>query len=122
MTKTMNLRKNYVSLATTASKLFFVINEFGLINNMYQFSLESYIQLFQRTIDNYINKGAAVNDSLNDKLNSISEKHKEEIYKYACRGLFENDKLLLSIQMAVRLSSDVNIEEFNFFLRGSDSS
>lgn len=117
----MNLRKNYVSLATTASKLFFVINEFGLINNMYQFSLESYIQLFQRTIDNYINKGAVVNDSLNDKLNSISEKHKEEIYKYACRGLFESDKLLLSIQMAVRLSSEINHEEFNFFLRGSES-
>lgn len=62
----------------------------------------------------------AANDSLNDKLLHISEKHKEEIYKYACRGLFENDKLLLSIQMAVRLSSEINLEEFGFFLRGSE--
>lgn len=120
MRKTLAARNNYISLAKTASKLFFIINDFSLINNMYQFSLESYIALFQRTIDGYLSKSTAVNDSLNDKLENISTKHKLEVYNYTCRGLFENDKLLLSFQMAVRLKQDIDQDEYNFFLRGSD--
>lgn len=58
---------------------------------------------------------------MNDKLHHISETHKEELYRYATRGLFEQDKLLLSMQMAVALNeSSIDMEEFNFFLRGSD--
>jgi dynein heavy chain len=45
----------------------------------------------------YLNKSTAVNDSLGDKLIHIANMHKLEVYKYACRGLFEKDKLLLSI-------------------------
>lgn len=97
MRKTLAARQNYVSLARTASKLFFVVNDFSLINNMYQFSIESYITLFGKVIDTYQNKATAVNDSLAEKLNAISANHKEEVYKFACRGLFEQDKLLLSI-------------------------
>ncbi len=120
MRKTLAARSNYVSLARIASKLFFVVNDFQLINNMYQFSLESYTTLFGRVIESYQAKATAVNDSLADKLLAISTIHKAEVYKYACRGLFEQDKLLLSIMMAVRLSSDIDPEEWSFFLRGGD--
>lgn len=122
MRKTQAARNNYVLLARTAAKLFFVINEFSQVNNMYQFALDSYIQLFGRVIDAYQSKATAVNDSLADKLKAISDNHILEVYKYACRGLFESDKLLLSIQMAVRLTDvDKNeSEEWNFFLRGGD--
>jgi dynein heavy chain len=97
MKKTLDARNNYVGLARIASKLFFVINAFALIDNMYQFALESYIHLFSNTIMMYLNKSTAVNDSLGDKLIHIANMHKLEVYKYACRGLFEKDKLLLSI-------------------------
>lgn len=43
MRKALNARNSYTSLAATASRLFFIINDFSLIDNMYQFSLESYI-------------------------------------------------------------------------------
>jgi len=39
----------------------------------------------------------------------------------ACRGLFERHKLLLSLQMCVRIlqsASQVNGEEWQFFLKG----
>jgi dynein heavy chain len=55
---------------------------------------------------------------LDDKLDAISERHKQEVYKYCCRGLFEKDKLLLSLSMAVNLSSDIDATEYEFFLRG----
>ena len=45
--KKINLaRENYKKLAKVASKLFFIINDFALIDSMYQFSLDSYIGLF----------------------------------------------------------------------------
>jgi len=75
MKKTLTARGQYVSLARTASKLFFVVNDFSLINTMYQFSLESYITLFGRVIDTYQNKATAVTENLGDKLVQISSLH-----------------------------------------------
>lgn len=36
-------------------------------------------------------------DSLQEKLDSIGEKHKYEVFRFCCRGLFEKDKLLLGL-------------------------
>lgn len=119
MRKTLAARNSYVSLAKLAAKLYFVINDFCLIDHMYQFSLQQYTDLFEKVIVTYQGKAQAVNDNLQDKLNNISVICKEEVYKYACRGLFEQDKLLLSLQMAVKLS-EVDHDEWNFFLRGAD--
>jgi dynein heavy chain len=116
--KKINLaRENYRKLAKIASKLFFIINDFALIESMYQFSLDAYIGLFQKTIKEYIEK-PGLNDSLNEKLDAIADKLKTGIYRYACRGLFEKDKLLLGFMMTVRLK-EIDLEEYSYFLKGS---
>lgn len=102
MKKILTARENYKKLAKIASKLFFIINDFSLIDTMYQFSLDAYIGLFSKTIKEYIEK-PGLNDSLNEKLDAIAEKLKTGIFRYACRGLFEKDKLLLGFMMTVRL-------------------
>jgi dynein heavy chain len=51
-------------------------------------------------------------------LETIGKNHKINFYNYACRGLFEKDKQLLSLQMAVKLSTDIDKKEYEFFLRG----
>jgi len=51
----------------------------------------------------------------------IMKVHKLNVYNNACRSLFERHKLLLSLQMLVRLlmSEDkIAREEYDFFLRG----
>lgn len=56
-----------------------------------------------------------------DKNDTILKVHKLNVYNAACRSLFEKDKLLLSLQMYVKLQlSDgkMNPEEYDFFLRG----
>jgi dynein heavy chain len=58
-----------------------------------------------------------LNDSLNEKLDAIADKLKTGIYRYACRGLFEKDKLLLGFMMTVRLK-EIDQEEYSFFLKG----
>lgn len=50
MKKIYAARENYRKLAKIASKLFFIINDFALIEPMYQFALDSYIFLFEKTI------------------------------------------------------------------------
>lgn len=67
-----------------------------------------------------------VPDSRQDKLDNIEREHKRNIYNYACRSLFQKDKLLFSMQMAVRLAQleedeerKINQDEYDFFLRGA---
>jgi dynein heavy chain len=63
MKKIIAARENYRKLAKTASKLFFIINDFSLIEPMYQFALDAYISLFEKIIKEYIEK-PGLNDSL----------------------------------------------------------
>lgn len=47
--------------------------------------------------------------------------HVLAVYRQACRSLFEKHKLLLSLQMCVKLKmsdGEINEDEWNFFLRG----
>jgi len=108
MRKTLAARENYRKLAHTASKIFFIVNAFSLLEHMYQMALDAYINLFAQNILKYLEKNPALSDTLDDKLAAISERHKQEVYKYCCRGLFEKDKLLLSFSMAVNLSDDID--------------
>jgi len=50
MKKNLNLRENYRPCAAKASALFFVLAGLVIIDPMYQFSLESYIELFKESI------------------------------------------------------------------------
>lgn len=118
MCKIQSARENYRSLAKLGSQLYFIINDFSLLDNMYQFSLENYIILFSNNIQAYLAQHPGLSDQLKDKLKEIEKRHKESVYTYACRGLFEKDKQLLSLQMAVKLSETIDMQEYEFFLRG----
>lgn len=63
MKKINAARENYRKLAKIASKLFFIINDFSLIEPMYQFALDAYIGLFEKTIKEYLDK-PGLNDAL----------------------------------------------------------
>lgn len=83
---------------------------------MYQFSLDAYNSLFLLSIQN-----SPKSDSLPDRIKALNDYHTYAVYKYTARGLFERHKLLLSLQMCVRIlqaAGQVNAEEWQFFLRG----
>ena len=44
-------RENYRTVATRGSVLYFVIAEIGLINSMYQYSLEFFMRLFKLRLE-----------------------------------------------------------------------
>ncbi|XP_072006034.1 dynein axonemal heavy chain 2 [Engystomops pustulosus] len=109
-------REAYRSCAQRASLLFFVLNDLGRIDPMYQFSLDSYIDLFNMSIDK--SKRSA---NLEERITNLNEYHTYAVYRYTCRALFERHKLLFSFQMCAKIlevAGKLNMDEYNFFLRG----
>ncbi|CAB4033595.1 dynein heavy chain 2, axonemal-like [Paramuricea clavata] len=109
-------REGYRPCAQRASILFFVLNDMGRIDPMYQFSLDSYISLFNLSIEK-----SQRSPQLEIRIHNLNEYHTYSVYKFTCRGLFERHKLLFSFQMCAKIleaAGKVNMDEYNFFLRG----
>lgn len=83
---------------------------------MYQFSLDAYSSLFHLSLGD-----SPKPEALADRIKALNDYHTYAVYKYAARGLFEQHKLLLSLQICARIlqaSGQVNAEEWLFFLQG----
>ncbi|KAG4103981.1 dynein heavy chain and region D6 of dynein motor-domain-containing protein [Neocallimastix lanati (nom. inval.)] len=109
-------REGYRPCAQRASILFFVLNDLSTIDPMYQFSLDSYIDLF----DNSITKSEQ-NEDLVERINNLNEYHTYAVYKSTCRGLFEEHKLLFALHITVKIllsAGKINEEEYSFLLHG----
>ncbi|XP_048221841.1 dynein axonemal heavy chain 2 isoform X1 [Perognathus longimembris pacificus] len=109
-------REAYRPCAQRASVLFFVLNDMGRIDPMYQFSLDAYISLFILSIDK-----SHRSTKLKDRIDYLNDYHTYAVYRYTCRTLFERHKLLFSFHMCAKIletSGKLNMDEYNFFLRG----
>ncbi|XP_026578292.1 dynein heavy chain 2, axonemal [Pseudonaja textilis] len=109
-------REAYRPCAQRASILFFVLNDMGRIDPMYQFSLDAYIDLFNLSIHK-----SHRSHKLDERIRHLNEYHTYAVYRYTCRGLFERHKLLFSFQMCAKIlemSGTLKMDEYNFFLRG----
>lgn len=115
MRKINDTRELYRTCGRQASILFFVLNDLVKIDPMYQFSLDWYKDLFKRSIEE------SREQFFQDRYKSINKYHTLLVYKQACRSLFEKHKILLSMQMCIKMQMAegiINEEEWNFFLRG----
>lgn len=90
--KVDDTREQYRHCGRQASILYFVLNDLNKINSMYQFSLDWYKELFDRSIKDVESQAIG-----GDKIEAITEWHKKKVYKEACKALFEKHKLLLSM-------------------------
>ncbi|XP_047141246.1 dynein axonemal heavy chain 10 isoform X1 [Hydra vulgaris] len=111
------LRDGYRPAAKLGAVLFFVLVEMSTINSMYQYSLNSYLELFYMSL-----KKSLPDSILPKRLKSIMDTLTINLYNYACTGLFERHKLLFSFQMAIKiLQADKKLpqEELDFFIKGN---
>ncbi|XP_029311197.1 LOW QUALITY PROTEIN: dynein heavy chain 2, axonemal [Cottoperca gobio] len=109
-------REAYRPCAQRASILFFILNDMGRIDPMYQFSLDAYINLFNHSIEK-----SKRSHKLEERITNLNDFHTYAVYKYTCRGLFEVHKLLFSFQMCAKIlevAGKLNMDEYMFFLRG----
>ncbi|XP_048524356.1 dynein axonemal heavy chain 2 [Dendroctonus ponderosae] len=109
-------REGYRPCAKRAAILFFVLNDMGNIDPMYQFALDAYIFLFSKSIAK--SPKCAV---LQDRINALNEYHTFSVYRNTCRALFEKHKLLFSFHMCIKIltaQGKIVVNEYAFLLKG----
>jgi len=82
------LRDGYRPAAKLGAVLFFVLSEMSVVNSMYQYSLNSYLEVF----------GLSLRKSLPDtilpkRLKNIMDTLTVNVYNYACTGTINNRRL-----------------------------
>ena len=110
-------RESYRPCAIRSSLLYFVVSDLVMIDPMYQFSLDSYFDLYNQSIDK-----SAKSDDLEERMKNLNTYHTASVYRNICRSLFEKHKLLFSLQMCVKIlqrAAKINNDEYQYFLRGA---
>jgi len=69
--------QGYRPAAERASILFFVLNDMGKIDPMYQFSLDAYIDLFKMSIDK-----SQKSAKLEERIMNLNDYHTYSVYRY----------------------------------------
>lgn len=110
-------REGYRSVATRGSLLYFVIADLGLLDPMYQYSLEYFKQLF-----NYCIEVSEKSDDLPTRLLTVIDYTTYYVYLTVCRGLFERHRLIYSFLICtsvMRNAGKIAFDVWNFLLRGA---
>ncbi|KAJ7995299.1 hypothetical protein DPEC_G00243100 [Dallia pectoralis] len=95
-------RDAYLPLAETASRMYFVITDLSKINNMYRFSLASFLRLFQRALQG--NKEAETTEA---RIAALEASLKNMVYEYVCRSLFKADQLMFAMHFVRGMHPDL---------------
>jgi dynein heavy chain len=112
-----DIRNGYRRAAKRGAVLFFVLSDMASINVMYQYSLSSYLEVFEKSL------AKSIPDAfLEKRLNNIIATLTMNVYNYATTGLFERHKLLFSFQMTAKLQEakgEMDHNELDFFIKGN---
>uniref|UniRef100_W5K866 Cytoplasmic dynein 2 heavy chain 1 n=1 Tax=Astyanax mexicanus TaxID=7994 RepID=W5K866_ASTMX len=85
-------RDAYLPLAERASMMYFVITDLCRINNMYRFSLASFLRIFHRALQT-----KQESDSTEVRIAALEASLKSMVYEYVCRSLFKADQLMFAL-------------------------
>ncbi|KAF8560792.1 hypothetical protein P879_08220 [Paragonimus westermani] len=111
------LRDAYRPAARRGAILFFVLSDMSTVNSMYQYSLGSYLVVFQLSL-----RRSMPDMMLQRRLINIINTLTQNVYTYTCTGIFEKDKLLFSFQLTSKLQADLGKvlpNEVDFFIKGN---
>ncbi|XP_060906749.1 dynein axonemal heavy chain 11 [Labrus mixtus] len=114
-TKINEARELYRPAAERASLLFFIINDLRKINLMYQFSLKTFISVFQKAMER-----AEWDEDVRTRVHTLNEAITYSVFLHTSQGLFERDKLTFLSHTAFQIllkKGLIDPQEFDFLLR-----
>ncbi|KAG5498459.1 hypothetical protein JIQ42_03265 [Leishmania sp. Namibia] len=118
-------RERYRSVAVRAALLFFVLSDVGRMDPMYQYSLQYFVKLVQHEVENTTKPPGyteADPTMLEEHLRAAISNLTSATYTQICRGLFNKDKLILSLLMATAIArheGGITDEEWQYFVRAT---
>ncbi|CAF1560401.1 unnamed protein product, partial [Adineta ricciae] len=109
-------REEFRPVATRGSIVYFLIVEMSMVNVMYQTSLKQFLGLFE------IGREKAQPSPITVKrIQNIIESLTYEVWKYTSRGLYERDKNLYTLLLALKIDmqkGNVKPSEFQVLIKG----
>ncbi|CAF0945608.1 unnamed protein product [Adineta steineri] len=109
-------REEFRPVATRGSIVYFLIVEMSMVNVMYQISLKQFLGLFE------IGRDKAQPSPITVKrIQNIIESLTYEVWKYSSRGLYERDKVLYTLLLALKIDmqkGNVKPSEFQVLIKG----
>ena len=93
-------REAFLPLAETGSKLYFVISCLDSINNMYKFSLNSYLNIFQKSLKKADKSLKSEKyERPEDKIIGLKQILIAMVYNYVSRSLFKADRMMFAMHV-----------------------
>ncbi|CAG9462277.1 unnamed protein product [Pedinophyceae sp. YPF-701] len=111
------VRQKYLPAARRGAVLFFVMASLANINVMYEYSLASFLTVFNGSL-----RHSKKDSMLDVRLKNIVDTLTYDVYNYTCLGLFELHKLMFSFQVTIKIldvDGQVDHEQLDFFLKGN---
>eukprot|EP00397_Hematodinium_sp_SG-2012_P000029 GEMP01000029.1.p1 GENE.GEMP01000029.1~~GEMP01000029.1.p1 ORF type:complete len:4546 (+),score=1158.20 GEMP01000029.1:32-13639(+) len=112
-------RQVYQKVSKRGSILYFAMCGMSAISDMYEYSLSSYLVVFDQALAE-----AKPDRIIDNRLKNIREKLTQTMYDYTCMGIFECHKLLFSFQMTTMImegDGELVQAEFDFYMKGNPS-
>ncbi len=117
-------RECYAPVASHVAHLFFCISDLELVDPMYLYSLEWFVDIFKMTLEMATSPLRSGHENLAEHLLCLNARFTLQLYRRVCRSLFEKDKLLFSFLLTTSIMQKegrLGQEEFRFFLQGAAS-
>ena len=114
--KIFAIQNNYVPIAKVSAILYFCVSDLSRIDYMYQFSMEWFLAIFKKGI----NEAERIKD-INERVKNIIFKCREMLFMSVLPSIQENDKLLFAFLISIKVQQfEGQIEPWNltFFLTG----
>jgi dynein heavy chain len=113
------VRESYKDVSQRGSSLYFASAGLSAINNMYELSLENFIEQFQIGLQN-----TEDNEDVSIRVKNLISSCSNRLYKFTCLGIFEQHRLTYSLNLAITIlkEKDINMLETSmvaYFIKGS---